>query len=216
MQTNPASAARRHVQIWRGQSGRPERRSPLRATDYGMQERSSRWAVASPGGESEQQTTGVDQVLRHRVDDGQDDQSPQEPTLVPMGSDAASTPVWGGGLIPNKMVQLLVHLTNPTSRLKTVLEAFPDGLPRRVAGPVVPQPVMRRLGNGEVKRAVVRVLAAPGGPLKRAEIQAAVVELLGQQVSEDSVYWCLYAGLRGPQPLFERVTYGHYRLSQPT
>jgi hypothetical protein len=95
------------------------------------------------------------------------------------------------------------------------LDAFPDGLLEQYRRPVVPQPVMRKLGNGVVQRAVVKVLAAADGPMHLAEVQMAVEDLIGQSVSRDSVNWCLSTGVRGKEPRFERVVRGCYRLLRP-
>jgi hypothetical protein len=74
------------------------------------------------------------------------------------------------------------------------------------------QPPPKRLGNGVVKRAVVKVLASAEQPMRLAAVRAAVEQLLGQAISDESVSWCLRMGTRGNEPLFERVAYGCYRL----
>jgi hypothetical protein len=74
---------------------------------------------------------------------------------------------------------------------------------------------MRRLGNGVVQRAVVKVLSADGGSMQLADVQAAVTTRLGQSVSKESVSWCLRTGCAGDEPRFERVAYGCYRLVRP-
>ncbi len=71
---------------------------------------------------------------------------------------------------------------------------------------------MGRLGNGEMQRAVVKVLEAANGPMRGADIHRAVERLLGRPVSKNSVSWCLLAGVRAKEPRFERVSYGTYRL----
>jgi hypothetical protein len=93
-----------------------------------------------------------------------------------------------------------------------VLDAFPDGFPGQPPGPVVRQPVMRKLGNGVVQRAVVKALAAAERPMGLAEVQTAVESLLGQSVSLNSIKWCLSTGARGEKPCFERVARGCYQL----
>jgi hypothetical protein len=112
------------------------------------------------------------------------------------------------------MVQLVVHLTNPSSRLQVVLDAFPHGAPKRTPGqePIVPQPALKRLGNGIVKQAVIEVLTKAGRPMRRAEVQQAVEALLGQPVAESSIDYCLYTGTRGPRPLIERTKPGWHRI----
>jgi hypothetical protein len=97
-----------------------------------------------------------------------------------------------------------------------VLNALPDEPLEATAGACLPLvPALRRLGNGVVQRAVVKVLATAGAPMRRADIHAAVERQLGQSVSKESVNWCLCSGSRGSEPRFERVTYGCYRLVRP-
>jgi hypothetical protein len=108
-------------------------------------------------------------------------------------------------------MHLLGRLTNPSAPLQAVFAALPDEPLEPVEQPT-PPPATGRLGNGVVQRAVVKVLAASGGPLRGAEIHRAVERLLGRPVSKDSVGWCLGTGARGKEPRFERVSYGRYRL----
>jgi hypothetical protein len=75
---------------------------------------------------------------------------------------------------------------------------------------------MRRLGNGVVQRAIVKVLGATDQPMRLAEVHLAVEGLLGRTVSKDSINWCLSTGVRGKEPRFERVARGCYRLMRPT
>jgi hypothetical protein len=113
-------------------------------------------------------------------------------------------------------MRLVGHLCNPSSSLERVLDALPGAPLEVVAGscsPPVPAP--RRLGNGVVQRAVVKVLTVADAPMRRAGIHAAVERQLGQSVSKESVSWCLCSGSRGSEPRFERVAYGFYRLTQP-
>jgi hypothetical protein len=112
-------------------------------------------------------------------------------------------------------MRLVEQLSNPSSRLRTVLNAFPDGLSGH-DGPVAPQPTMRKLGNGIVKRGVVDALAADDRPMTVAEVQAAVERLLDKPVSRDSINWCLSTGSLGSRPQFERVSRGCYRLVRPS
>jgi hypothetical protein len=91
-----------------------------------------------------------------------------------------------------------------------VFEALPDE-PIEPTVQSEPLPTSGRLGNGEVKRAVVKVLAA-NGPMRAADICPAVHSLLGDRVSKDSIYSCLSTGARGKKPRFERVALGCYRL----
>jgi hypothetical protein len=113
-------------------------------------------------------------------------------------------------------MHLVGQLSNPSSRLRTVLDAFPDGPHGRSRGPIVPQPAMRRLGNGVVKRAVVEVLATVDRSMTVADVRTAVEKLRGQSVSKDSINWCLSTGSQGSRPQFERVSRGCYRLVRPS
>jgi hypothetical protein len=64
-----------------------------------------------------------------------------------------------------------------------------------------------------LQRAIVEVLAASAEPLSVQAVQEAVERLLDTAVSRDSVSACLQVGARKPgKVLFERVSYGHYRL----
>jgi hypothetical protein len=93
-----------------------------------------------------------------------------------------------------------------------VFEALPDE-PIEPTVPPGPLPARTgRLGNGEVRRAIVKVLAATNEPMCRADIRLAVEQLLRRPVSINSVGWCLETGVRAKQPRFERVSYGCYRL----
>jgi hypothetical protein len=109
-------------------------------------------------------------------------------------------------------MRLVGQLSNPSSTLRVVLDAFSDGLPAGHHGPIVPQPTMQRLGNGVVKRAILEVLTATDHSMKVADVLAAVERLLGQTVSKNSVEWCLSTGSRGSRPQFERISRGCYRL----
>ena len=93
-----------------------------------------------------------------------------------------------------------------------VFEALPDE-PIQPNAPPEPVPApTARLGNGEVTRAVVKVLVAIHGPMRAADIHLAVERLLERPVSKESVHWCLRRGISGEHPRFERVSYGMYRL----
>jgi hypothetical protein len=105
-------------------------------------------------------------------------------------------------------MRLVGHLSNPSSSLERVLDALPDA--RLEEPPLVPAP--RRLGNGVVQRAVVKVLGSADAPMRRVDIHAAVERQLGHPVSKESVNWCLCSGSRGRRPRFERASYGFYRL----
>ncbi len=111
-------------------------------------------------------------------------------------------------------MHLVGQLSNPSGPLATVLDATGSEL-RRPAGlerPIAAEPPSRRLGNGVVQRAVVKVLAAAQRPLNVLEAQAAVVDLLGHPVRKGSINCCLSTGVLGDEPRFERVARGCYRL----
>lgn len=112
-------------------------------------------------------------------------------------------------------MRLVGQLSNPSPSLRAIFEALPNGSLEPTAGPyraVVPTPVARRLGNGVVQRAVVKVLVAAQHPLTVLETQAAVADLLGHSVSKGSINCCLSTGRLGRKPRFERVARGCYRL----
>lgn len=112
-------------------------------------------------------------------------------------------------------MRLVGQLSNPSSSLRAIFDALPDGsleLTTRPDRPVVPASVARRLGNGVVQQTVVKVLATAQRPLTVLEVQAAVADLLGHPVSKGSVNYCLSTGARGGEPRFERVARGCYRL----
>lgn len=73
----------------------------------------------------------------------------------------------------------------------------------------------KRLGNGVVQRAVLRVLAH-GEPMRLADIRASIERLLDVPVSYESVSWCLRMGSRKEIPEFIRPTYGYYQLRPQT
>jgi hypothetical protein len=110
-------------------------------------------------------------------------------------------------------MHLVGQLSNPSASLAAVFAALPDE-------PVEPTdrseslPPTGRLGNGEVKRATVRVLAAAEEPMRGADIHRSVEHILGHPVSKNSVSWCLAACVRGRHPPFERISYGVYRLKR--
>lgn len=111
-------------------------------------------------------------------------------------------------------MHLVGQLSNPSAALAAVLEvaAVARSGPRELRESVVVVEPARRLGNGVVQRAVVKVLAASQRPMRGAEVWAAVVALLGHPVSKASVSWCLSTGARAEEPRFERVARGCYRL----
>ncbi len=66
---------------------------------------------------------------------------------------------------------------------------------------------------GWVHDAVVRVLAEHGGPIRVADVRAALEASLGETVSANSVSWVLASHSVGPSPLFVRVARGRYVLA---
>jgi hypothetical protein len=116
-------------------------------------------------------------------------------------------------LLPREM-QRLGRYTNPSSALQAIFDALPD---EPIKPSVPPPPPLEmptdRLGNGEIKRAAVKVLAATTEPLSIADVHRGVERLLGHPVLKESVGWCLAAGARRRKPQFERVSAGVYRLS---
>jgi hypothetical protein len=111
-------------------------------------------------------------------------------------------------------MHLLGRFSNPSAPLKAVFEALPDEPIEPTAFPE-PHVATGRLGNGEVQRAVVKVLAATAAPTRGADIHLAVERLLGRAVSKESVSCCLRKGVRGVEPRFERVAVGCYQLAAP-
>jgi hypothetical protein len=111
-------------------------------------------------------------------------------------------------------MHLLGRFTNPSAPLAAVFEALPD---EPIAPTTLPEPELPtgRLGNGEVKRAVVKALAEADRPMRGADIHLAVERLLGRPISKNSVGWCLAAGAKGKEPRFKRVAVGCYRLAEP-
>jgi len=114
-------------------------------------------------------------------------------------------------------MHLLGHFSNPSSSLQAIFDNLPDGpIAPAARRSIAPEPVTRRLGNGVVQRAVVKVLEVSDTPMRLADICAAVEARLGQSVSKESVSWCLRTGCGGDAPRFERVSYGCYQLVCPT
>ncbi len=108
-------------------------------------------------------------------------------------------------------MHLVGQLSNPSAALAAVFEALSD---EPIKATVHPEPEVdvRRLGNGVVQRAIVKVLASARRPLTVLEVQAAVMDLLGHQVSKGSINCCLSTGALGDEARFERVARGCYRL----
>ena len=109
-------------------------------------------------------------------------------------------------------MHLLGRLSNPSAPLMAVFEALPDEPiePRQHPAPQVP---VGRLGNGEVQRAVVKVLAAAKRPMRTADVHRGVEDLLSIPVSRDSVNSCLSTKARGEHPAFVRTEPAVYWLA---
>ena len=170
-----------------------------------------RRAVAVKANEALQ--AAVKETIKRRA---AEEQHPREPERPRVGAASGPGPSWSQGFSTEHLVRLVGQLSNPSTRLRIVLDAFPDGFPGQPPGPVVRQPVMRKLGNGVVQRAIVKALGAAERPMGLAEVQTAVESLVGQSVSLNSIKWCLSTGTRDKEPRFERVARGCYRLIRPT
>lgn len=111
-------------------------------------------------------------------------------------------------------MRLIGQLSNPSVALSAVFEAafVVRRGPRGLREPAAVEPASQRLGYGVVQRAVVRVLAAARRPMRVAEVHQAVERLLGHPVSENSVGWCLAAGVRGEPSRFDRISRGSYQI----
>jgi hypothetical protein len=111
-----------------------------------------------------------------------------------------------------------MHFLGRYSRVPAPLEAIFAALPDepiKARTAPEPMPVMTgRLGNGEVKRAVIKALADADRPMRAADIHLAIERLLGHPISKNSIGWCLAAGTKGKEPRFERVSLGTYRLAR--
>lgn len=109
-------------------------------------------------------------------------------------------------------MHLVGQLSNPSPSLRSILDLSESSVkPKAPQSRPLPRE-SKRLGNGVVQRAIVKVLAAADRPMRTGEIEAAVERLLGHPVGRESVSWSLRMGSRGPKPRFERVAYATYRL----
>jgi hypothetical protein len=115
-----------------------------------------------------------------------------------------------GGLNEQLLVDLLTRLANPAPRVERVLAASLAQGPRRKPPET---PASDRLGNGVVKRAIAKVLAAADEPMRLGDIHQAVGRMLGKPVSYASVEWCMRTDVKRQAPQFERVQPGSYRLA---
>jgi hypothetical protein len=105
------------------------------------------------------------------------------------------------------------HYSNPPKALKTVLRCPSEGLSSPRGAPKAILPELKRLDNGVILRAVIRVLAEADGAMDVGEDHVAVEVLLGRSVSRDSVGSCLSTGARAARCRFEHVERGRYQLA---
>ena len=110
--------------------------------------------------------------------------------------------VLSGGLSNQDLQGLLNSLTGEECRQA-----------RRRAKPRVGWPDGRRQ-FGEVSGAIKTVLAEADGEMRLKDVHAEVERLLGGEVSFRSVADFLTKNSKGQKPLFERPSYGHYRLQR--
>lgn len=94
-----------------------------------------------------------------------------------------------------------------------MLDAKPDSAAH--PAPAGRQPP-KRLGNGVVQRATIKVLREAGQAMRLAAIHAAVERVLDRPVSIESVSWCLRMDVKRTRLHFERVESGVYRLRAPS
>jgi hypothetical protein len=128
---------------------------------------------------------------------------------------AEATPSVRTTIIWSSKMHLSGHYSNPSEPLGTVLGWVAEDARTRRRRPIALAPSSKRLENGVIQRAVVRVLAGAGRTLSIAELHRGVEQCLRQMVSKDSVNSCVSTGSRGAQPRFERVAPGRYRLTMP-
>ena len=111
-------------------------------------------------------------------------------------------------------MHLVGHLSNPSPRLLSILRLSNRRVKASRRPRLSPQG-QRRLGNGVVERAIIRVLTSADAPMRTGDIQASVEHLLGHPVAKESVSWSLRSGCRGEMSRFECVAYATYRLRIP-
>jgi hypothetical protein len=112
-------------------------------------------------------------------------------------------------------MHLVGQFSNPLSSVQALFDALeqgPHGSSQQSRRPDEPLSPAKRLGNGEVQRAVIKVLAMADRPMRIAEVHRDVEDLLSISVSKDSVNSCLSAGAGGKDPRFVRTELGVYQL----
>jgi hypothetical protein len=95
------------------------------------------------------------------------------------------------------------------------LRQLSDKLDRLAASDVAPRSSARRdrrLRGGLVPKAIERVLADSGKPMRACEIHAEVEELLGKSVPSSSVKNWLAKQVQDQKPQVVRLGRGRYRL----
>ena len=101
------------------------------------------------------------------------------------------------------------------SEIQGRLQRLSEKLDRLAASGAAPRPtarVDRRLRGGLVPKAIMRVLAEAGEPMRACDIHAEVEQLLGCSVSVSSVKNWLAKQVQGGQPQVVRLGWGRYRL----
>lgn len=111
-----------------------------------------------------------------------------------------------------RQMQFVVQLANPSASLQALFDALPDKPIARKGQSSASKPTPQRLANGDVQRAIAKVLTGVDSGLSVSTVHKLVTELLGHPVSRNSVKWSLSDGSRGAKPRFERVSHGCYRL----
>jgi hypothetical protein len=108
---------------------------------------------------------------------------------------------------------LLGCYSNP--EIQGRLRQLSDKLDRLVASDAVPRPSVRqdrKLRGGIVPKAIERVLADAGKPMRVRDVHAEVEELLGMSVPASSVKNWLAKQVQDQQPRVVRLERGRYRL----
>lgn len=107
-------------------------------------------------------------------------------------------------------MHLLGALSNQetTARLEKLLK-----LRKRILAAAPSEPLGKPAApkrTGDVPRAICKVLAQKGEPMRAVAIHKAVEKQLGRAVSYHSVKACLSRDSQGNSPRFRRVAYGKY------
>jgi hypothetical protein len=120
------------------------------------------------------------------------------------------------GAIDKVVSELLAGLAAQEAR--SVLSRLAEKLAGLRASDAQPRAILSRRQRprrpGWVLDAVREVMADQVGPMRVAQVHAAVEALLGEAVSKDSVSWCLSAGAHKKERLFVRIARGRYVLAR--